>query len=240
MKYILLLGLFFVILEGSTARAQSGPVFEPYDAWGRPNPEAFDWTGFSLGIHAGTLGTGAETTIYLADGLNFRGTAHYLMLGYKTTLRDIDFDYDLTAPGARLLLDFYPAHHRNFRFSAGVVLKNMNVKVSGEPDRNVRLGDNVYSPAQVGRLRGTASYDAISPYIGIGWGNSVKPDSLLTFSLDIGLMFQGYSFRLASNGSAAGDEQFRRDLRDLQSRVEDDLDWLTIYPVVSFGYAYHF
>ena len=218
---------------------QPQPIAE-YDEWGRPNPDAFYWTGVSLGLHAGTLGTGAETTFYITDWLNFRGTAHYLMGGYKTTMGNVDFDYDLSAPAARLMLDFYPTRMKNFRISAGAVVKDMNVTVKGDPRGNARIGDNVYTAGQTGSLRGKASYDTISPYVGIGWGNSVKPDSLLTFSMDIGLMIQGYSFSLSSDGNASGDGQFQQDLRKMQSDVEDKLDWLKIYPVISFGYAYHF
>ncbi len=221
------------------AQWEPQPVAE-YDEWGRPNPDAFYWTGVSLGLHAGTLGAGAETTSYITDWLNFRGTAHYLMGGYKTTTGNVDFDYDLSAPGARLMLDFYPTRMKNFRISVGAVVKDMKVTVKGEPKGNARVGDNVYTAEQTGTLRGRASYDTISPYVGIGWGNSVKPDSLLTFSMDIGLMIQGYSFSLSSNGTARGDDQFQQDLRKTQSDVEDNLDWLKVYPVISFGYAYHF
>lgn len=215
-------------------------VIHPYDERGRPNPEAFDWSGISLGIHGGTLGAGAETTVHLTPWLNFRVTGTYLSFTYKTTVDKIDYDYDLEALSARLMLDLYPARLKNFRFSIGLVVKDMDIDVSGAPNRNVMIGDRVYTPEEVGSLGGRASYDTFAPYLGIGFGNSVKPDALLTFSLDIGVMLHDYSFRLSSRGDGAGRDSFARDLESHQSDVEETLDWLKIYPVISFGLAYHF
>ncbi len=216
------------------------PVIPRYDERGRPNPDAFEWTGIALGLHAGTLGVGAESTFHLMRSLNFRIAATYLSATYKKTIERIDFDYDLEFLGARLLLDIYPTRLKNFRISAGLVVSDMEVVVSGTPDRNVLLGGNVYTPDEMGRLRGTASYEVVAPYFGIGFGNSVKPDTLLMFSMDIGVMLQDYSFRLSSSGTAAGSDQFREDSRAVESELEDVLDWLKFYPVISFGLSYHF
>lgn len=222
------------------AQHQHTRTIHPYDALGRPNPEAFEWTGISVGLNAGTLGFGAESTVHIAPWLNFRATATYLSATYKTTIERVDFDYDLESLGARLMLDLYPTRLKNFRISAGLVISDMEVTVEGEPDRNAILNGNVYTPEQMGRLRGRASYETVAPYLGIGWGNSVKPDALLTVSLDIGVMLQDYSFRLSSNGTEAGNEPFESDLNSVRSETTDVLDWLKIYPVVSLGFAYHF
>ncbi len=215
------------------------PALHPYDEWGRPNPDAFDWTGAAIGGSLGTTGIGVEGTFFLTDWLNFRVTGNYLSMSYKTTSGRIDYEYDYTSVGTLFLLDFYPGFFRSFRVSAGLTMKDTEVSIRGESRGNLVIGGNNFTPAQLGRLRGKASYDTFAPYIGVGFGNPVHPDSLVTFFMDFGLLFQGYSLRLSSDGTAPNQVK-EAGLRELRSDITDKLDWLKIYPVITAGIAYHF
>lgn len=211
------------------------PSMQPYDARGRPNPDAFDWTGVAIGASFGSLGVGAEGTFYLLDWLNFRVTANYLSLVYKTTIDRIDYDLDLSSLGALFLLDIYPGARRNVRITMGLTVKDTEVDILGEPRGNLNLGDQTFTPAQLGRLRGKAEYDIVAPYVGIGFGNAVRPDALMTFFMDVGVFFQGYDLTLNAEGSDLGGVE-----NLLKPDIEDRLDWLKIYPVVTAGISYHF
>ncbi|HMO52476.1 MAG TPA: hypothetical protein PKE26_14660 [Kiritimatiellia bacterium] len=216
------------------------PVIYPYDERGRPNPDAFEWTGFSLGVKAGTVGLGLDATIYLAEWVNFRTGLQAFYFTYKDTIYGVDFDYDLTMLGIPLLLDFYPTDSGNFRLSAGVILSSTEVDISGSTRTIARINGVEFSKQQVGTISGTADYDTVVPYFGIGFGNPVKPDSALTFTFDFGFMIQDYDLSLKSNGTAANDAGFKKALGDFAGEVEDVLDYLKIYPVITFGLAYHF
>ncbi|HMO05002.1 MAG TPA: hypothetical protein PKC67_10655 [Kiritimatiellia bacterium] len=213
---------------------------QPYDSEGNPNPDAFEWSGFALGLKVGTLGIGADASIYLSDWVSFRGNVGYLDFTYKDTIDDIDFDLDLNFQTAMFLLDFYPFEGGNFRISAGVALLDNELGIDGTPEGNEEIGDNEYTPEQIGTISGAAEFDEVAPYIGIGYGNAVRPDYSLTFVVDFGVIFQTYDVSISSSGTAANDPTFQQDLAQLQKDIEDEINRLKIYPVINFGIAYHF
>lgn len=224
----LALSLSCVCLATTLASAQQ---YTPnmYDRWGRANPDAFDWSGVSLGIHGSTLGAGGEMAFHVFDWLNFRVNGHYLSLVYKTTIDSIDYDFDYTAPGGLLLLDVYPGRRGNFRFVAGLAIRDAEVSITGTPRV---LGSPI--PQSV-RLNGTAAFDSVVPYAGIGFGNTVLPNSLLMLSLDIGVLFQSYELELGSNVGISDAL-----LQSVEEDVREYVDYLEIYPVVTLGLSYHF
>ena len=211
-------------------------VIEPYDERNRPNPEAFDWSGVALGISAGTLGGGVEGTIYLADWANLRVGGHYASLLYKKTTSGIDYDYDYTGLNGLFLLDLYPGTQRGFRFSVGAAVNSSDVSVDGVPRRTFTVGDSSFTPARMGAVSGKARFDTVSPYVGIGFDNPVRPDQLLQLSLDIGVLYQDYTLSLdvdQADFPAAGIEKLKSDVRNT-------VDWLKWYPVITLSVAYHF
>ena len=188
-----------------------GAAPQPYDAYGRPNPDAFDWTGLSLGAQIGTLGYGAEVTYHVTSWLNLRGSLHLFDLTYKDTFEGVDYDLGVDWNGLIVTFDVYPGQQRGFRLSAGAGLNDHTVGIAG------------------GSYRGKAEYDSFAPYFGIGWGNPVQPDAALTFTFDLGLLFQDYSVNYSAAPPA-----------DVQADIKDVLDLFTVYPVISFGMHYHF
>lgn len=218
----------------------SATTIPPYDENGRPNPDAYDWTGFALGLKVGTLGIGGDATVYLDDWVNFRGNLSWLDFTYSDTIDDIDFDMNMDYQTAMLLLDFYPFPAGNFRITGGVVFQDNTIKVDGTPTESETIGDNEYTPEQIGTINGVADFDDFAPYVGIGYGNAVLPDASLTFIVDFGVIFQTYDIEITSTGAAANDPAFQADLDELEQDIEDDLNRFKIYPVINFGIAYHF
>lgn len=221
-------------------RGPTETYIQPYDSEGNPNPDAFEWTGFALGLKVGTLGVGADASIYLDDWVNFRANVGYLDFTYKDTIDDIDFDLDVNFQTAMFLLDLFPFEGGNFRISAGVALVDNDLGIDGTPDGTEEIGDNDYTAEQIGTISGTATFDEVAPYVGIGYGNAVRPDYSWTFVVDFGVIFQTYDIEISSNGTAADNPAFQADLAELQKDIEDEVDRLKIYPVINFGIAYHF
>lgn len=213
---------------------------QPYDSEGRPNPDAFDWTGFALGVKVGTLGFGADASVYLDDWVNFRASGAILPFSYKDTIDDIDFDLDVDFKTAMFLLDFFPFEGGNFRISGGVVLLDNSLTLDATPTDSEEIGDNVYTPEEIGTIDGYVDFDPVAPYIGIGYGNAVLPDASLTFVVDFGVVFQTYDIEVNASGTAAGDPTFQDDLAQLEKDIEDEVNRFKIYPVINFGIAYHF
>ena len=82
----------------------------------------------------------------------------------------------------------------------------------------------------------------MAPYLGIGFGNAVAEDQLLTFTLDIGVVFQAYDVSLTSDGAGmtAKLDTFREDVKKEEQNIQDDLDDWKIFPVLTLGLAWHF
>ncbi|HMP91005.1 MAG TPA: hypothetical protein PJ991_12445 [Kiritimatiellia bacterium] len=212
----------------------------PYDRQGRPNPDAFDWTGVAAGVKIGTLGLGADASIYLADWVNFRAGVNILSFEYRDDIEDIRFDLDMDFRSLMLLFDLYPFDNGNFRLTGGVAFQDNKFRVKATPNESEKIGDNRYTPAQIGTIRGDIEFDSVAPYFGIGFGNAVRPDTALSFSFDFGVVFQTFDVALRANGTASGTPQFEADLNSLEDDIRDEMNRFKIYPVISFGISYHF
>jgi len=228
-----------VVVAPPSAQRSSTEI-QPYDSEGRPNPDAFDWTGFALGLKIGTLGIGADASVYLDDWVNFRANIGFLDFTFKDTIDDIDFDLDVDFQTAMFLLDFFPFDGGNFRISGGVALLDNSMTVEGTPYGSEEIGDTEYTAEQIGTINGDVEFDNVAPYVGIGYGNAVLPDASLTFVVDFGVIFQTYDIAITSSGTAANDPGFQEDLADLEQDIEDEVNRFKIYPVINFGIAYHF
>lgn len=212
-------------ISGQNSRLGPATQIQAYDNRGFPNPDAFEWTGLSLGPTIGTLGLGAEVAYYLTEWMNVRASVNTLSLNYLDTVDGVDYDLDADLSGLLMLVDLYLTPGGEFRLSAGVALNDRTVSITGTPKGS---GDTA--------IKGTAEYDSLAPYVGIGFSNPVRPDTIFTFTFDLGLMFQSYELDLKTVGGSSGGLT----VEVAEDDVSDLLDYLKIYPVITFGLAYHF
>ena len=196
--------------------------------------------GLALGLKVGTLGPGVELTGYLIEDLNIRGGFNYLPYSYEFEEDGINYDADLTMQTGLILLDWH-MFGNNFRFSAGVVINDNELEATGDTSEPEEIGSNLYTPSEVGTIKGTATFDQVAPYVGIGYGNAVADDVSLSFIFDLGVIFQGTpDIEISSDGSLANDPQFQEDLKEEEQDIQDEADAFKIYPVLAFGIAYYF
>ena len=218
------------------------PVERPAES---AEPESGGWPGIALGVKAGTTGVGAELTFGICRYLNLRGGYNWFTVEPSLKVDDVKFDADIDLDTASLLLDIHP-FGGVFRISGGAYWHlDGTAALSATPSKPwTQIGNHSYEPASIGTISGRATVeDDFVPYVGIGWGNAVAADAALTFSLDLGVMFQSYDVEpLHSTGSGAtsSDSTFRDDLAKERKRVQDHLDDWQIYPVVALSLAYHF
>jgi hypothetical protein len=203
-------------------------------------PASFAAGGLAIGAKMGTLGPGIEICGYLMSNLNLRVGGNYLPLSVDGEADEVDYDVELNFANALATLDWHPFNN-NFRISAGFALNNNELEMIGDLNEDTEIGDREYSPSEIGRLKGSATFDEYAPYLGIGFGNAVADDVDLTFSFDFGLLFQGGAdIELTANGTASGDPVFQANLRKEEKDAQDVADDFKIYPVISFGICYYF
>ena len=201
---------------------------------------AWAWGGVSAGLDVGTLGPGVSASGYLNDQLNLRVGLHYLKFGYDGEESDVEYDADLELNTLMTVVDWHPFTNQ-FRITAGIVFNNNEVTLDGTPNQTATIGDTVYSSEQIGTLHGDATFNHLSPYLGIGYGNPVRDGASLSFMFDIGVLFQGSpDISLSADGTASGDPGFESDLQSEEDDAQDVADKFKVYPVISFGIAYYF
>lgn len=201
------------------------------------------WPGLSLGPKIGTTGLGADLTFGVTRFLNLRSGVNFGSFTWDAELGDADYDMDIDMVSVPLLVDLYPAGG-HFRISAGLYIQpGTKADIQSTPTEATQIGEHTYPPEVIGTLRGEVEVaDAVTPYLGIGFGNPVGEDQLLTFSLDLGVIFQSYDSSLTSDGAGMTTklDTFRKDVELEAKNIQKDLDDFRIFPVLTLALAWHF
>lgn len=236
--YTVLVGCFCMALaaQAATPAARSGSA-APAPARG-PAWEPSDWSGIAISAKLGTLGPGADLTV----GVNqYLGTRFQANGGsWEPTIENddgtIQADFEWLTYGA--LLDWFPAGG-GFRITTGLYLNKNKAKMDADLTESVTLGGEEY---YLDELEGSIKFADTAPYLGIGYGNAVAPDSRWHFSCDFGVLFQGAPEITASARASdpalqpAVDAALEREVADL----EDDASILRFYPVIAVGVSFQF
>lgn len=202
-------------------------------------------SGFAIVPKAGTLGLGADVVGQIIPHLNGRVGISGLGIDVEVSSDRIDYDGDATLGGIPLLLDWYPAKN-GFRVTGGLIINNNKVELNSQDldrDRTVRIGDRSFTVSDVGELEGEVEFNDIAPYIGIGFGNPVKPGRQWGFTVDLGIMFQGkgdVSINATNASQAALDLGLNAQLEREEDDIQDEVDNFQVYPILQIGVTYQF
>lgn len=192
-------------------------------------------SALSMGIKAGTTGIGVEAVYGLKDKWNVRGALNGLDYGKDFEEAGIDYDGDLRLRSASLIADWH-VFDGTFRISAGAFI-NGN-ELAGKADGNLDIGNDTYDA----RLQADIDWRRFAPYLGIGWGNSMK-GGRLSFSTDLGVMFTGSPTARLTGEERTGlidPSVFEEDLRREEADLNDEISDFKYYPVVTVGVNYRF
>ena len=193
---------------------------------------------------AGTVGIGGGIAGSFNPHLGAR--LGYTAFDYKVKdveSSDLSFDGTAELGGVQALLDWYP-FGGGFRISAGA-MQNAKFSATAKPLASTYTFDGVtYSTADVASARGTAEFDSIAPYLGLGFGRALSRDGRFAFTADVGVAFTGAAdVRLdvtCVNSAAALCAQVQDDVAAEQAELQDDADQIEYWPVVALGVSYRF
>ena len=194
---------------------------------------------FSAAVTGGTLGIGPEVGARFSDHVGVRASATFLGVSGDIDPDDITYDGKLKLESYGLMADIYPLGE-HFRISAGARINKNRARVSATPATDVDVGDDTYTPAQIGTLRGRAEVKKFAPAVTVGWSGGNRRGFM--FGFDAGVLFQG-SVRIrefTSTGSLSNNAAFRANLEAERRDVQDDVDDYKLYPIVQFSIGYRF
>ena len=150
---------------------------------------------WGVGIKAGLNGVGLEIVKGFGDRVNVRLGYSGLTIPYSTTQNFEDYNLEIDAKvflrGANLLADYY--FKKNiFHITGGLILNKTLIDVNVKSLSNFLYGDISVPVEDVGTLTcQLGPGNQLSPYVGIGVGNTLSRKHRLSFSFELGTFYQG-------------------------------------------------
>ena len=195
---------------------------------------------FWFGLKAGTLGFGAEAAWRPIEWLDVRVGKNFYDYDDSGAQAGVNYDATLKLNTYYLTGNFrFPLSP--FRLTAGAFGNDNEVRMVSQDVSSYYIGDSSipYLPDEVGTLQSVTSFDSISPYVGAGFDFDVF--DRLGLSLDFGVLWQGDPIvTLTADGLLASDPGFMADLEAERQQLENEVEDLKAYPVVSIGFNFNF
>ena len=198
----------------------------------------------SLGLRAGLLGAGVEVVKPLKKTLNLRLAAYGYDYDYDVVESGNEWDFALELAGTGFLIDWHP-FDSGFRASVGFLANSTNMAGLLTDGSSFDLNGETYQASDIGRLEAKVVLGSGAPYFGIGWG--YQPGEMgFGYLLDIGVLFQDDPdvtltlVQTAALPAGLDAATIAADLRAEEQSLENELESLNIYPVISLGLSYTF
>jgi hypothetical protein len=184
-----------------------------------------------------TLGAGLEVAKGFTPNFGVRAGFNYFSYGYDATESDVSYDLELELKNFAFLADWHPFKGA-FRISGGILINGNGLTGHAKPTTLVAIGNADYDLTSVNL---DISYNAVAPYFGLGWDTTFGDHDNWGFAFDLGLIYSGSPD--ATIGIAGPDQAaalLAGDVQREQDELQDDLDTLKWWPVISAGLVYQF
>lgn len=202
---------------------------------------AADGSKFGVGLGVGTTGATVEAKFAPNDTVALRGSFNFLSFNVDEEYDDINYDGDFDATTFGAFVDFAPFKN-GFVLSGGAYLGDKSLDLNATPTVNVEIGDQTFTPSEVGTLTGKAELANFAPYAGLGYDGFIAGSKDWSFNARAGVMFTGSPEvdLVSANGSLSSNAILRQQLDAEIAAIEEDADDFKYYPVVTLGVARRF
>lgn len=191
----------------------------------------------SVGVQGSTAGFGPEVAYSVSPTITLRGVGNYLAFDYDQTVDGIDYDLGLDLASGGGFLDYHPMRN-GFHLSVGALYNGSEADLTATAGPGATVGGFTVPAGQTANLRGDLDFDAaIAPYLGVGYDTTFTSRNNWSFVMRAGVLYQGDpNVTLTDSTSLVPPAELAAEA----SRIEDELDLLRFYPVVSVGVTYRF
>lgn len=198
-------------------------------------------TGAATSVSAGTDGIGGDLLYKVNAFVTARGGFRYAGFDFSKTIDGVNYDLDIGFTSGLAALDVHPAAN-GFLISGGAYFGDRNIGLEATPAAPVQIGNQVFTPQEVGVVNGTSDWNDAAPFVGIGFNNGVNAAKRVGFQAMLGVMYIGKpDVNLeATGGLLANDPTFLAELANEEQNLANDLDDIRFYPVASLGLTIRF
>jgi len=194
----------------------------------------------------GSTGVGFHVVVPMETYLNGRFGVNYFKHDFSKTSGLVDYDIKGKLKTFDILFDWYLTEGSNFHLTGGVVYNGNKFNATAKPNGlgGFTINGHAYTAADVGLLTGHIDYRRAAPYVGVGWGNALAPNSRWTSNIDLGVFYQGNpNVKLSSVGCATSEtvcKALASDVAVERQVLRDDSNSFKVYPVVRASIGYKF
>jgi len=209
----------------------------------------------AFGIKLNTMGVGAELATPLARSFNLRSGFNFATLAYPFDFDGVSYNVNFHVRSSQTTLDWFPGVH-SFHISPGLLyLRNTSsAALTVAPGQEFTFGDEAFINSIGDPVNGKMSVvfpHSLCPLLLVGFGNVLPRSSRrISVPFELGAAYTGAAVASANlTGTACTSEgclSFADDA-DAQSRINLEVQKanelfkrIPIYPILSFGVAYHF
>lgn len=231
--------------SGSDSDSENSSNEQQERKWGSLNENS----GVAIEPQVSSLGLGMDLTARVSGNVNARAGFGVWSLTEDFKRTDVKYNADVKLRSGAAVMDVYPIEGTEIRLSGGIMLNGNQVDTIGQSETVVvagvqqqvyTIGGRTFTAQQVGTLSGEITFPLVAPFVGVGWGNAVKPGRRLGFTVDLGVMIHGtpqISLR-ATNQAVTPQlqESINKEIEDLTA----EFDGFKFYPVLQVGISYQF
>lgn len=210
---------------------------------------------FAIAFKADTLGAGIDLATPLSRSFNLRASVNIFAFGYPFNIDGVDYNAQLRFRSGQLSLDWFP-EHGGFHISPGLLyFRNDLSSLAAVPaGQYFELGSQGFINSVDDPVNGTASVTyprSIAPTLMVGFSNIIpRSGRHLSMPYELGVAYTGTPrVHVALNGTACTFEgcfdmstnpETQQSLAKEVDKLNKDLKYLPLYPIVSIGLAYRF
>ncbi|WP_375395882.1 hypothetical protein [uncultured Sphingomonas sp.] len=193
----------------------------------------------TIGVTGGTEGVGPELSYRIDHLIGVRANATFLGFGHTVRSDGIEYHGHADLQSGGVMLDLYP-FRGGFFLSGGARLNGNHGQLSGTPTQNTRIGNDVFTPAQIGTISGRGETKNFAPQATLGY--VAKVGSHFTLGFEAGALFQGavHIQDFQSDGTLAANALYMMQLDQERRNVQSDVDGYKVYPIAQLRFGYRF
>ena len=262
-----MLGCLSLLLTPCSAQSGPNPPANSDAAGAPPAAEATPATAqggtMTIGSKVGVavkmslLGIGAEVATPLTYHTNIRAGFNAFSYSRGFSNDGVNYNASLSFRSAEAHFDWFP-FAGGFHLSPGLMIYNGNqitANASVPGLNSFTLGGTTYTsdPANPITGAGKIGFNKVGPMFTLGWGNLVpRSNKHIVVPFEFGILFQGSpQATLNLVGSAcdstgancqnvAGDTTFQNNVIAQQNKLNNNMSFFKVYPIISLGFGYKF